>query len=147
MKFKPSIRMGKEDDLMWCGFSCHTGWFWCFRNCWSIEIFQLNHIQDLQRMVQKRENMLSNSRGERKATVTQITTRYKQAIKKSIIERTTVLHLEADGQQKSTLSSTPVSWEQEPEATVHSSSAKCHHRRLEQHCRVWWVSVSAQKLV
>ncbi len=58
-------------------------------------------------------------RDDRKAKVTQITTRYNQGMQNTISECTTLLNPEADGlqQQKTTPGAAPVSEEQETEAT------------------------------
>ncbi len=76
-------------------------WSEYFRNCWSTGIFTHNHLQGLQRMVRKRENIqwAVDVRGQRrmdrlviddrKATVTQITTRYNQGMQNTISEHTT----------------------------------------------------------
>ncbi len=92
---------------MWNGCWCQTGWSEYFRNCWSTGIFTNKHLQGLQRMVRKRESikwvtvlwtkmpcwcqrrMSRLVRDYRKATVTQITTRYNQDMQNSISEHTT----------------------------------------------------------
>ncbi len=82
---------------------------------------------------------------DRNATVTQITSRYNQGMQNDISECTTHRIPEADGlqHQKITPDAAPVSLEQETEATIHTGSPKLDNRKLEKHCLVWWVSVSA----
>uniref|UniRef100_A0A9J7ZE42 Tc3 transposase DNA binding domain-containing protein n=1 Tax=Cyprinus carpio carpio TaxID=630221 RepID=A0A9J7ZE42_CYPCA len=73
------------------------------------------------------QKCLDDVRDDRKATVPQITTRYKQGMQNIISECTTRRHPEADGlqQQKTTL-----------EATICKGSPKLDNRRLEKRCLV-----------
>ncbi len=91
----------------WNGCCCQTSWSEYFKNCWSTGIFTHNHLLGLQRMVRKRENIQWAAvvwmkmscwcqrrmgrlvRDDRKATVTQITTRYNQGMQNTISEHTT----------------------------------------------------------
>ncbi len=107
---------GEERRLWtWHGCWCQTGWFEYFRNCWSTGIFTHNHLQGLQRMVRKRENirwaadlwvkrpywckrrMVTLVGADRKATVTHITTHYSRGMQKSISERITCRTLKQMG--------------------------------------------------
>ncbi len=74
-------------------------------------------------------------RDDRKATVTQITTRYNQGIQN---ETNNTSNPESDGlqQQKTTPGNTPVSKEQEMEATIRTGSPKLDNRRLDKCCLV-----------
>ncbi len=94
---------------MWNVCWCQTGWSDYFRNCWSTGIFTHKHLEGLQRMVRKEKisserqlcgwTCLVDVRGQRrrgrlvrddrKATVTQITSRYNQGMQNTISERTT----------------------------------------------------------
>ncbi len=73
-------------------------------------------------------------RDDRKATVTQITTRYNQGMQHTISERTTRRTLKKSPglqQQKTTPGAAPVSYEQETEAKYRTGSPKLDNRRLE----------------
>ncbi len=66
-------------------------------------------------------------RDDRKATVTQINTRYNQDMQNTISEHTTRRTLK---QQKTTPGAAPVSYEQDTEDTIHTESLKLDNRRL-----------------
>ncbi len=84
-------------------------------------------------------------RDDRKATVTQITTSYKNKVCR--IPSLNAQHIEPWRRwlqkQKTTPGAAPVSKAQETEATIHTDSPKLDNRRLEKRCLVWWVSISA----
>lgn len=62
LTFRPSNAAGKKGDFSdferVVGFWwCQTGWTEYFQNCWSAGIFPHNHLQGLQRLVWKRDNI------------------------------------------------------------------------------------------
>ncbi len=147
----------------WNGCWCQTGWSEYFKNCWSTGIFTHKHLLGLQRRVRKRENiqwaavvwmkmpcwcqrrMVRLVRDDRKATVTQITTRYNQGIQNTISERTTHWTLKQMGYSS-----------RRPHRVL-LLSAKNRKQRLQftqahqnwtiedwkKRCLVWWASISA----
>ncbi len=125
-----------------------------FRNCWSTRVFRHNYENQKKEKISNECQFcewkyLVGVRGEwldwfwayRKATVTQMTTRYNQCLLKSISEHT------ADGLQqlkKTTPGAIPASWEKKTEATIHTGSPK-YNIRLEKGCLVWWDLAFAAK--
>ncbi len=75
-------------------------------------------------------------RDDRKATVTQITTRYNQGMQNTISERTTRLNLESDvlTAAEDNTGYCSCQLKKEREATI---------RNWKKRCLVWWVSISA----
>ncbi len=84
-------------------------------------------------------------RDDRKATITQITTRYNQGMQNTISERTTRRTLKQMGYSSrrphrvSLLSAK----DKKPRLQICTGSPKLDSRRLEKRCLVWWVSISA----
>ncbi len=83
-------------------------------------------------------------RDYRKATVTQITTRYNQDMQNTISERTTLRTLK----QMATAAEDHTGCHScqlitGTEATIHTGSPKLDNRKLENRCLVWWVLISA----
>ncbi len=92
---------------MWNGFWCQTGWSEYFKNCWSIGILHTQPSLGFTENGPKKINIQWAAvvwtkmpcwgqrimgrlvRDDRKATVTQITTRYNQGMQNIISERTT----------------------------------------------------------
>ncbi len=95
---------------MWNGCWCQTGWSEYLKNCCSTGIFAHNTISRVYREWSEKEKISSDwqlcgrkclvdvrgqrrmgrlVRDDRKATVTQITTRYNQGMKNTISEHTT----------------------------------------------------------
>ncbi len=83
----------------WNGCWCQTSCSEYFKNCWSTGIFKHNHLLGFTENGPKNRKCLVDVRGQRrmgrlvrddrKATVTQITTRYNQVMQNTISERTT----------------------------------------------------------
>ncbi len=86
----------------WNGCWCLKGWSEYFKNCWSIGIFyrewsEKEKISSERQLcgrkclvdVRGQRRMGRLARDDRKATVTQITTRYNQGMQNTISERTT----------------------------------------------------------
>ncbi len=100
---------------------------WCRMPCWC----------------QRRMGRLV--RDDRKATLTQITTRYNQSIQNNISERTTrrtlkqMVYSSRRPHQVPLLSAKNRKWRLQFE----TGSPKLDNRRLEKCCLVWWISISA----
>ncbi len=75
----------------WNGCWCQTGRSEYFKNCWSTGIFTVTQLSGWKCLVDVRgqRRMGRLARDDRKATVTQITTRYNQGMQNTIFERTT----------------------------------------------------------
>ncbi len=83
-------------------------------------------------------------RDYRKATVTQITTRYNQDMQNTISEHTTRRTLKQMGYSSRRLHWVPLlSDKNMKQVTIHTGSPELDNRRLEKCCLVWWVSTSA----
>ncbi len=92
---------------------------------------------------QRRMNRLV--RDDRKATVTQITTRYNQSMQNTISERTTRRTLKQMGYSSRRPHRVPLRSAKNRKRRLQFStgSPKLDNRRLEKRCLVWWVSISA----
>ncbi len=77
-------------------------------------------------------------RDDRKATVTQITTRYNQGMQNTISEHTTRRTLKQMGYSSRRPHRVPLlsAEEQETKTTIHTGSPKLENRRLEKRCLV-----------
>ncbi len=87
-------------------------------------------------------------RDDSKATVTQITTRYNQGMQNTISECTTRRTLKQMGYSsrrphRVLLRSAK---NRKTEDTIRTGLTKLDNRRLEKHCLVWWVLISAETL-
>ncbi len=83
-------------------------------------------------------------RDYRKATVTQITTRYNQDMQNTISEHTTRRTLKQMGYSSRRPHRVPLlSAKNMKQVTIHTGSPELDNRRLEKCCLVWWVSTSA----
>ncbi len=81
---------------------------------------------------------------DRKATVTQITTRYNQDMQNTISEHTTRRTLKQMGYSSRRPHRVPLlSAKNRKQATIHTGAPKLDNRRLEKRCLVWWVLISA----
>ncbi len=81
-------------------------------------------------------------RDDRKATVTQITTRYNQGMENTISEHTTLKQNGYSSRRPHRVPLLSACQEQETEATIHTGSPKLDNRRLKKCCLVWWLSIS-----
>ncbi len=83
-------------------------------------------------------------RDDRKATVTQITTRYNQGMQNTISERTTRRTLKQMGYSSRRPHRVLLLSAKNKKRRLHrTGSPKLDNRRLENRCLVWWLSISA----
>ncbi len=167
LKFKPSIRMGKKGDLsdwMWNGCWCQTVWSGYSKTA-DLLVFSHTTISRVYREWSGKEKISSERqlcgrkglvdvrgqrrmgrliRDDRKATVTQITTRYNQDMQNTISEHTTRRTLKQMGYSSRRPHRVPLLSDKNRKQRLQFTQA--HQNWTIEDWKtlpVWWVSVSA----